>query len=303
MPPWLCCLISRENVHARGEISELCSSGVTDRQGGCAPAGCLTPRMTCVQYEEEVKGRGVAGEHLALQQREANASFEHELACKDVAYTHRWRYAGLPVKPSHLRLDPEKVEHAGLLDPKTIMHAHADERTAELLRPPPVHEFNDATAAPHYLAQTAAAQSREAAYSSVLKRTGALRSERDRGWRSLPAEEVRELLQKSKARAKLASCTMNGAKLAQAIAQSKSEELRPFLTAPSRCRRAVGRREQGDPEHEAQAGLPAQPAFRLYGVGPTEARRHRSAPQQATVRSEAARRGTQSGGREAELRV
>lgn len=171
----------------------------------------VATRRDHVQYAQEIEGRGNIEEHLASQQHEASLSFEHELACKDAAYTHRWRYAGLPVKPSHLRLDPEKLGGAGLLDPKNIMSGHAEQRAAELLQPPPVHEFNDSTAAPHYLAQTAAAQTRAAAHSQVLERTAELRGECKQGWRSLPSEEVQALLQKSRARAKLASVTMNGA--------------------------------------------------------------------------------------------
>lgn len=107
-----------------------------------------------VQCDAEVSQQRELGRYLLEQQEGAAASFAQELAAKDVAYTRFWQYAGLPMKPSHLRLADSALAGTPLLNPQAIVRAMQSEQAKEVLRPPAVMEDSDTTAAPHHLVGT-----------------------------------------------------------------------------------------------------------------------------------------------------
>ena len=77
------------------------------------------------------------------------------LASPAAEFTPGWRAAGLPVKPSALRLDQQRLAAAGLLDPLELRQRQSSHVQQEVLLPPRVFEYNDTSQAPHYLQSTA----------------------------------------------------------------------------------------------------------------------------------------------------
>lgn len=62
--------------------------------------------------------------------------------CAD--YTPRWRQAGLPIKPSHLTLDPLLVQTGGMLLTSLRFWCHEGLTTAVVLSPTPLQEHHHA---------------------------------------------------------------------------------------------------------------------------------------------------------------
>lgn len=73
-----------------------------------------------MQCEADVTQQQQMERYLVERHDSAATSFAQELAAKDEQYTRFWQYTGLPMKPSHLRLDGSKLEGEGLLDPGAL---------------------------------------------------------------------------------------------------------------------------------------------------------------------------------------
>lgn len=86
--------------------------------------------------------------HAAAREAEARLAAEN-----DALYTPMWRDTGVPVKPSPLDVDPEKLASAALLNPKAIVAA-VQNRTNREMQPPQFPEFMEPAADFHYLTET-----------------------------------------------------------------------------------------------------------------------------------------------------
>ena len=163
------------------------------------------------QYSSEISSRQELAAYLQQQQAQASTAHQQELDANDKLYTHFWRYAGLPPKPSHLTFDGTKTSADHLLNPKAIMGAVQQVHSKEVLQPTQVFEFSDATAAPHYLQQTAANINRATMRAGLLQQAReAPLSSKSRTWRTLSPEQVKELIDVSHQRQKLSKRTMPG---------------------------------------------------------------------------------------------
>jgi hypothetical protein len=165
-----------------------------------------------MQYVGEVARHGELEEYLLQQQRSAAASFDLELVRKDQQFTRFWRYTGLPVKQSHLALDPEKVASVGLIDSKSLMDVLHRARTKEVLNPPEIFEFNNAAAALHHLNQTAATLNRRAQCTGQIEqaRSRSLQASGAFTWQKLPPQQLKELIKVSHERHKQTFQSMTG---------------------------------------------------------------------------------------------
>jgi hypothetical protein len=160
-----------------------------------------------MQFTNQVDAHNDLEQYLVKRQQESESSFDLELLCKDNEFTRFWRYTGLPIKASHLTLEPAKLAAQGLINPRDIMRSFKAHRQTEVLRPPPVHIFNDATAAPHHLAPTQAGMTR--AEAAVQKHV--LRGQKEAScWAKMEMDQVQKLLKASKDRQKQAALVMSG---------------------------------------------------------------------------------------------
>ena len=164
-----------------------------------------------VQYDEQVGRHEALNVYLLAEQQAAVESFERELDRKDDDFTRFWRYAGLPIKPSHLALDTQQLQDAKLLDPKSIGIGLDAKHVKEVLRPAEVFEFNDACAAPHYLAQTQTILQRSRQRAKLVASARArIDSSPKATWAKLPEARRKELLKANHVRQKKNSVKMNG---------------------------------------------------------------------------------------------
>jgi hypothetical protein len=168
------------------------------------------------RYQSDIAAHRATEQYLLDQKAQADACFKEDLDRKDAAFTRFWRYTGLPMPASHLALDASQVASGHLLNPKAIVGAVNEMRRKEVLSPAQVFEFNDATAAPHYLAQTAANEHRAAMRAELIEQAKeSMASSKALSWHKLPAEQVQELLKASRRRHKLSSLHMPGARWPQ----------------------------------------------------------------------------------------
>ncbi|MEW5301041.1 MAG: hypothetical protein WDW36_003924 [Sanguina aurantia] len=76
------------------------------------------------QFELTRGSAGALEQYLQAAQEEAREAEARCLADADAEFTPAWRDAGLPMKPSHLRLDPGRMEGGRLVNPTTIISAY-----------------------------------------------------------------------------------------------------------------------------------------------------------------------------------
>ena len=165
-----------------------------------------------MQYVEEIAQHGARAQYLQTEQQKAAVSFQQELDAKDEEFTRFWRYAGLPMRPTHLALAPKQLSKGKLLNPKGIGERLAQRQQHEVLSPAEVFDFNDATAAPHYLAQTQSNVNNGMSRKEKLERARArIATSPLVTWQHRTADEVKALLKANHSRQKANSNTMNGA--------------------------------------------------------------------------------------------
>ncbi|MEW5318142.1 MAG: hypothetical protein WDW38_009388 [Sanguina aurantia] len=154
------------------------------------------------QFELTRGSAGALEQYLQAAQEEAREAEARCLADADAEFTPAWRDAGLPMKPSHLRLDPSKMEGGRLVNPTTIISAYNQIKRKEVLQPPQVFEYNDTSVEPHYLRMTQGLQSSVTAVCGATQvRNQSLSADTlarvreaslaQRTWHTLSAEEVR----------------------------------------------------------------------------------------------------------------
>eukprot|EP00798_Chlamydomonas_sp_ICE-L_P024309 gene24309-9913_t len=160
------------------------------------------------------KMRSLADEleqYLKTADQSAKESEFKALAQADEDFTPAWRNTGLPMKPSHLRLDQSKMEGGRLVNPKSIMSQYEGLRQKEVLNPPKIYEYNDTSIEPNYLKMTNTLKSRNAMISPEKTQRVQEATMKNRTWHTLAEEEVKQRINQSEERRKIQDLKMPAA--------------------------------------------------------------------------------------------
>ena len=109
-----------------------------------------------MQCEEKIAESLQLEQYIKEQHEKADQDKAAYFDARDQEFTRFWRYTGLPHVAPPLVLDKSKLQSAGLLNHCDIFDTIQAKFRKEVLNPPQLKEFSDSSAAPHYLAQTAA---------------------------------------------------------------------------------------------------------------------------------------------------
>lgn len=165
-----------------------------------------------VQCEKRIEESLQLEQYLNEQHDKADRDRAAEFDAKDKEFSRFWRYAGLPHVAPPLVLDKSKLQTAGLLDHRDILHTLQAKLQKEILNPPELKEFSDSSAAPHYLTQTAANLNRAQTRAHLISKCKKSIAEGSAfKWNTLSPEMLRAELKASHDRALLNSKRMNGA--------------------------------------------------------------------------------------------
>jgi hypothetical protein len=109
-------------------------------------------------------------------------------------------------------LDKSKLQTAGLLDHRDLLSTIKAKYSKEVLNPPEVKEFSDSSAAPHYLAQTAANRNRALSRADLISKCKNSIAEGSAfKWHTFSPEQLRAELKANRERKILNSKRMNSA--------------------------------------------------------------------------------------------
>ncbi|KAG1668832.1 hypothetical protein FOA52_004926 [Chlamydomonas sp. UWO 241] len=168
--------------------------------------------------------------HMEAEAKEAEA---RALLQADAEFTPAWRNTGLPMKPSHLQLDPAKIAGARLVNPKTIMGQYQDLKSKEVLKPPHIYAYNDTSIQSNYLKTTKNLENRTGMIKpETLSRAHDL-SLKSRTWHLMSDTEVSQRVAESEERRRVQDLRMPPAQyeLEKKIIESMHHKL-SFLRNP-----------------------------------------------------------------------
>ncbi|KAL0048861.1 hypothetical protein WJX82_001204 [Trebouxia sp. C0006] len=163
-------------------------------------------RMAAInsKYSAAVDNFSHQQQYLLSQQEQAQKADEDALIQADSAYTPGWRKAGLPVKGSHLLLDPLQVQQAGLENPQSVLQQYGAHNLKEVLSPLRFTDQNQAGADPHYCSLTSNLQAR----SKLVPAKRRAEAGQGTTWRALAQDDLKARLAASSVRRKAMSHTM-----------------------------------------------------------------------------------------------
>ncbi|GBF91983.1 hypothetical protein Rsub_04707 [Raphidocelis subcapitata] len=229
---------------------------------------------------------GESGAAAALQaylrqaRLEAEAAEAEALARADAEFTPAWRLAGLPSKPSPLRVDPAKAATAALLDPAAAHRELARRLEVAELSPPRVFEYDDDTLEPHHLQATENLKVRAKvahAARDTRQRAGMATGPRPGAWSTLPPEALEPRLEAAKARQRALALQMSSAQWAleewivAAMRQRIAFSRNPRYRDAPRIRGGAGRaRAAAGPGSPLAAPPPARGAEAAFAAEPPE---------------------------------
>lgn len=151
-------------------------------------------------------------QYLKEQHATADQDKAADFDARDQEFSRFWRYAGLPHVAPPLVLDKSRLQAAGLLDHQEILDTIQTKFRKNVLNPPQLKEFSDSSAAPHYLAQTAANLNRAHARADMI--TNCKKSIAEGSafkWHTFSSDKLRAELKASRDREILNRKRMNGA--------------------------------------------------------------------------------------------
>lgn len=172
-----------------------------------------TPHVTLLmlQCEKRIAESLQLEQYLKEQHDKADQDKAADFDARDQEFSRFWRYAGLPHVAPPLVLDKSKLQTAGLLDHRDILENIQTKYRKEMLDPPQLKEFSDSSAAPHYLAQTAANLNRAQTRADMISKCKKSIAEGSAfKWHTLSPDMLRAELKASRDREILNSKRMNG---------------------------------------------------------------------------------------------
>ena len=164
-----------------------------------------------MQCEQKIADSLQLEQYVKEQHDKADQDKAADFDARDQEFSRFWRYAGLPHVAPPLALDKSKLQTAGLLNHRDIVDTIQAKFRKEVLNPPALKEFSDTSAAPHYLAQTAANLNRAHTRADLINKCKKSIAEGSAfKWHTLSPDMLRAELKASKDRELMNRKRMNG---------------------------------------------------------------------------------------------